>query len=81
VTDPTPDDTAELAGAAGADVSAGTSVSGIGGEALQTEDRDAGLLPVDEQAARIGWGRAAAETDVTPPAANEGTGQSEHPPA
>jgi hypothetical protein len=83
VTEPAGDDEpgVELAGASGDDVSAGTSVSGVGGEALQTEDRDAGLAPVDEQGARIGWGRDAAETDVTPPAGNDGTGQSGRAPA
>lgn len=82
MTDTTPDDAdVELAGAGGDDVSAGTSVSGVGGQALQTEDRQAGLLPVDEQGARIGWGRSTAETDVAPAAGNDGTGQSERPPA
>lgn len=68
-----------LAGASGDDVSAGTSVSGLGGEALKTSDRDAGLPPVDEQGARKGWGREAAETGLEPGAPNDGTGASETP--
>lgn len=67
----------KLAGASGDDVSAGTSVSGVGGELLETEAEDVGLLPVAEGGARLGWGRDAAETDVEPAAANDGTGQSE----
>ena len=69
----------ELTGASGDDVSAGTSVSGLGGEALKTSDREAGLPPVDEQGARKGWGREAAETGLEPGAANEGTGATEPP--
>jgi hypothetical protein len=76
-----PDDEAEpgLAGSAGADVSAGTSVSGLGGEALKTDDGTTGLDPVDERATDVGWGRHAAQTGMEPPAANDGTGQSEKP--
>lgn len=70
-----------LAGVGGDDVSAGTSVSGVGGEALRTRDEDAGLRPVDEQAARIGWGKDVVEAPVQPVAGNDGTGQSEKPPA
>jgi len=73
------DDEAEpaLAGASGADVSAGTSVSGLGGETLKTDDPPAGLSPVDEAGARIGWGTDAAENGMVPPATNDGTGQSD----
>lgn len=67
----------KLAGASGDDVSAGTSVSGVGGELLKTESDETGLSPVAEGGARLGWGRDAAETDVQPPAGNDGTGQSE----
>ena len=68
-----------LAGAGGDDVSAGTSVGGVGGEPLRTESEDAALRPVAEQGARIGWGRDAAESEPQPGAGNEGTGQSEKP--
>jgi len=70
---------APLAGASGDDVSAGTSVSGLGGEAGRTESPDAGLLSVAERAAEVGWGRDVAETGQEPPATNDGTGQSEKP--
>jgi hypothetical protein len=76
--DSTEPDTA-LAGAGGDDVSAGTSVSGVGGEAGRTESRDAGLESVADRAAVVGWGRDVAETGQEPPAANDGTGQSEKP--
>ena len=76
--DSTEQDTA-LAGASGDDVSAGTSVSGIGGEAGRTEDPDAGLQSVADRAAEVGWGRDVAETGQEPPATNDGTGQSEKP--
>ena len=66
-----------LAGASGDDVSAGTSVSGVGGELLKNESDETGLPSVAEGGARLGWGRDAAETDVQPPARNDGTGQSE----
>ena len=66
-----------LAGASGADVSAGTSVSGLGGETLKTDDSAAGLAPVDQGGARAGWGTDAAETGMVPPATNDGTGQSD----
>ena len=75
-----PDEDTGLAGASGDDISAGTSVSGVGGEALQTENEDAGLRPVHEQGARIGWGRDVAEADVQPVGGDDGTGQSEKPP-
>jgi hypothetical protein len=68
-----------LAGAGGDDVSAGTSVSGVGGEPGRTENPDAGLKPVAERAAEVGWGRDVAETGQEPPATNDGTGQSEKP--
>ena len=68
-----------LAGAGGDDVSAGTSVSGVGGEVTRTENEDAGLRPVHEQGARIGWGRDAAEAGEQAVAGNDGTGQSEEP--
>lgn len=72
----TSDDTA-LAGAGGDDLSAGTSVSGVGGEALSTENRDAGLTPVAERAAEVGWGRGDSGVDEQPVAGHDGTGQSE----
>jgi hypothetical protein len=68
-----------LAGAGGDDVSAGTSVSGVGGEAGRTEKPDAGLQSVADRAAEVGWGRDVAESGQEPPAANDGTGQSEKP--
>lgn len=77
--DSTDQDTA-LAGAGGDDVSAGTSVSGVGGEALRAENEDAALRPVAEQGARLGWGRDAAESEPQAGAGNDGTGQSEKPP-
>jgi hypothetical protein len=70
-------DAPPLAGAAGDDVSGGTSVSGVGGEELQAHDADAGLSPVSEQAERIGWGRTVAASPEQPVAGNDGTGQSE----
>lgn len=76
--DSTEQDTA-LAGASGDDVSAGTSVSGLGGEAGRTQNPDAGLRPVADRAAEVGWGRDVAETGQEPPAGNDGTGQSEKP--
>lgn len=76
--DSTEQDTA-LAGAGGDDVSAGTSVSGVGGQAGRTRDPDAGLQSVAERAAEVGWGRDVAETGQKPPAGNDGTGQSEKP--
>lgn len=72
-----PDDEApSLAGAAGDDVSGGTSVAGVGGEEMATEGEE-GLAPVHERAAEIGWGRTAAASPDQPVAANDGTGQSE----
>jgi hypothetical protein len=70
---------AALAGASGDDVSAGTSVSGVGGQAGRTENPDAGLQPVADRAAAVGGGRDVAETGQEPPATNDGTGQSEKP--
>jgi hypothetical protein len=69
-----------LAGTGGDSKSAGTSVSGVGGERGSTENPDAGLMSVAERAAEVGWGRDMAETGQQPPAANDGTGQSEKPP-
>ena len=69
-----------LTGVGGDDVSAGTSVSGVGGEATRTENEDAGLIPVAERAAEVAWGKDAAEGAEQPVATNEGTGQSEKPP-
>jgi len=69
-----------LAGAAGADVTAGTSVSGVGGEQLQGEDRDEGLAPVNEQAERIGWGKTMRDSPDQPVTSNDDTGQSEKGP-
>lgn len=74
------EDERELAGSSGDDVSAGTSVSGMGGEAARTEDRAAGLEPVAEAASRIGWGKQVRETGEQLVAGNDGTGQSEKPP-
>jgi hypothetical protein len=74
-------DAPPLAGASGDDISAGTSVSGVGGEALKMDDSEAGLPPVHEEGARIGWGKEAAEAGIEPTATNDGTGQSEKPPA
>ena len=76
--DSTEQDTA-LAGASGDDVSAGTSVSGLGGEAGRTENPDAGLKSVADRAAEVGWGRQVAETGQQAPATHDGTGQSEKP--
>lgn len=70
----------ELAGAGGDDVSAGTSVSGVGGEALRTADEESGLKPVHEGGAELGWGRAAREAGEQLVADDDGTGQSERPP-
>lgn len=76
-----PDDAGRmLAGASGDDVSGGTALSGVGGELLRTEAEASGLLSVAEGAARLGWGRDAAEADVQPPARHDGTGQSEKGP-
>ena len=74
-----PEQETPLAGAGGDDVSAGTSVSGVGGEAGRTENPDAGLRSVADRAAEVGWGRDIAESGQEPPAANDGTGQSEKP--
>jgi len=71
----------KLAGSSGDDVSAGTSVSGVGGELLRTDSVEAGLPPVAEGGARLGWGRDRAESGEEPPARNDGTGQSEKDPA
>ena len=70
-----------LAGAGGDDVSAGTSVSGVGGEATRSENEDAGLPPVADSAAQLAWGKDLAEGGEQPVATNDGTGQSEKPPA
>ena len=67
----------KLAGASGDDVSAGTSVSGVGGEAMETSDEESGLLPVNEAGARLGWGKDAAQAAPQTAAGNDGTGQSE----
>ena len=66
-----------LAGASGDDVSAGASVSGVGGGPMQTSDEDEGVLPVHDAGARLGWGKAAAQAGEQPVAGNDGTGQSE----
>jgi len=73
------EDQPALAGASGDDISAGTSVSGLGGEALRTSAPEAGMPPVEEDAARTGWGREAGETGIQPPATHDRTGQSEKP--
>ena len=75
------DEERELVGSSGDDVSAGTSVSGVGGEANRPTNEAAGLRPVHEQGARIGWGKQAQETGEQLVAGNDGTGQSEKPPA
>ena len=67
----------KLAGASGDDVSAGTSVSGVGGEAMEMGDEDAGLTPVYEAGGRLGWGKDAAEVGEQLVADNDATGQSE----
>jgi hypothetical protein len=74
------DEERELAGSSGDDISAGTSVSGLGGEVGRTDNPEEGLRPVHEEGARIGWGRQAAETGEQLAAGNDGTGQSERPP-
>ena len=76
-----PEQDAALAGASGDDVSAGTSVSGVGGEAGRTENPDTRLRSVADRAAEVGWGRDVAESGQEPPATHDGTGQSEKPPA
>ena len=68
-----------LAGAGGDDVSAGTSVSGVCGEATRTENDEAGLSSVADRAAQVGWGKDAAEGPEQPVAPHDGTGQSEKP--
>lgn len=73
------DEERELAGSSGDDISAGTSVSGVGGEASRDANEEAGLRPVHEGGARIGWGRQAKETGEQLAAGNDGTGQSEKP--
>ena len=75
------DDERELSGSSGDDVSAGTSVSGVGGEANRQANEKVGLRPVYEEGARIGWGKQAQETGEQLVAGNDGTGQSEKPPA
>lgn len=74
------DDETALAATGGDSKSAGTSVSGVGGELGETENPGAGLRPVAERAAEVAWGRNVAESGQEPPAANDGTGQSEKPP-
>ena len=73
------DEERQLAGSSGDDVSAGASVSGVGGEAMETADEESGLLPVNEGGARLGWGKTAAEAPEQLVAGNDGTGQSEKP--
>lgn len=73
------DEEPTLAGSSGDDVSAGTSVSGVGGEALRAATDDVGLRPVHEQGARLGWGKDAREKGIEDAADNDGTGQSEKP--
>ena len=73
------DQARHLAGSSGDDVSAGTSVSGVGGEAMETADEESGLRPVHEGGAELGWGKNAAEAPEQLVARNEGTGQSEKP--
>ena len=73
-------DERKLAGSSGDDISAGTSVSGVGGEAMETSDEESGLAPVHEGGARLGWGKDAAQAGEQLVAGNDGTGQSEKPP-
>lgn len=68
-----------LAGVGGDDVSAGTSVSGVGGEANRTENDEAGLTSVADRAARVAWGKDAEEGPEQPVATHDQTGQSEKP--
>ena len=75
------DEERELAGASGDDVSAGTSVSGVGGELLRTEATESGLSPVAEGGARLGWGKDAAEMGQQRAGSNKSTGQSEKDPS
>lgn len=70
-----------LAGVGGDDVSAGTSLGGVGGEVLREENRDAGLRPVAERGAEVGWGRTADEAGEQAVAGHDGAGQSEKPQA
>ncbi len=72
-------DERHLAGSSGDDVSAGTSVSGVGGEAMDTTGEDAGLRPVHEGGAELGWGKDAARAGEQLTGGNDGTGQSEKP--
>ena len=74
-------DDRHLTGSGGDAKSAGTSVSGLGGEALTVADEESGLEPVSDAASRIGWGRDAAQAGEQLVAGNDGTGQSEKPPA
>ena len=77
-----PEDQADraLAGSSGDDISAGTSVSGVGGEALRTADDDSDLPPVHEGSADVGWRKDAREIGEQLVAGNDGTGQSEKQP-
>lgn len=69
-------------GSGGDDMSAGITVSGLGGEELTTERPEKDLRRPDEQGARLGWGQHPAADDALEQAAsNEGTGQTEKPPA
>ncbi len=72
-------DERHLAGSSGDDISAGTSVSGVGGDAMATADEESGLPPVPEAGARLGWGKHASEVGEQFVAGNDGTGQSEKP--
>ncbi len=69
----------ELTGVGGADVSAGTSVSGVGGERNRAENDDAGLASVADRAAEVASGKDRDEGPEQPVATNDGTGQSEKP--
>jgi hypothetical protein len=73
------DDDRQLTGAGGDDVSAGTSVGGVGGEVTRNENEDAGLMSVADRAAEIAWGKDVAEGGQQAPATHDGTGQSERP--
>ncbi len=72
-------DERKLAGSSGDDISAGTSVSGVGGEAMNTGDDERGLSPAHNAGPDAGWRKDASEIDEQFVASNDGTGQSEKP--
>ncbi len=72
-------DERKLAGSSGDDISAGTSVSGVGGEAMDTGDDEGGLSPAYNAGPDVGWRKDASEIGDQFVAGNDGTGQSERP--